>query len=1266
MNLNIQLMNLHRILLHFVLRKIFIISVVFLFLAIFFSTSYSQSAGEFRTIAGGNWTDAIWQKYNGVAWGNSPSPTSAEGIINVLHPVSLNLNITLDQLVISSTLTISAGDSLTIVNGISTDLVLNGTITGPGNIYISPGTDNNLSGTISGSGTMILAAGSTCSSNSVTLDRILTNNGILNFTISHINGTGTIFNNSTINIGGSGINIYPSIMNGGTINKQLVGTTQLLGNLTNLSSGVINISAGNFYFSAYSFIFDIGGIINVSSGSILQLSSSYSVYNISGIIQGAGNFVSDSKVNFLSGSTYNISGNTTAGGTLTFNAGMNFINIGTVISSGGGTLNLQPGLVVSSYNPAFVFQGGTVNFNTGKKFVLTLGTISGTIAGSDTLDVSGTINFSGAFEGTGIINFLEGSTFSFNFGGINNSKTINNLGTFNWNSYQISMKGTINNYNVLNIGSPSGQICSNLINNFGVINKSNTTTYSLTGGCNNSGTINITGGGLSILPNTGSYTSSGSFNVASLCALTIGQTAGTASHTITGSISGAGNVTLSAQSVTFGPGSVYNITGNTTATTGAMDFNSAMTLTNLGNLIVSGATVNFPPGLIIGSIGSTLTFPSGTINFNTGRSYTFNQIDLGGTIAGTDTTFITTTLNWTANGFSNVGVLKPGGTAINNQNYVTINGKYINRGTHTWGAHQFIGTGTFENEGVFNISTSAAYIFSIPIINNGTINKTTGYTTTFSGNMTNNLVININAGTINSANGINTGMINIFGGAYFNITGTFTSDGSIVLNPNANITGNGTLNYNGLIFTNNGNVSLNFLRFGSATNISGSGVINPFSCTILNTGNLSLASNHQFQTIVINSGGLFNLNGYKASFNGTGTVITNNGTINTANSTVEYNSASGQTISTANINYGNLIVNNPAGTSISGTLNINDTLNILSGFLNLNQNNIVLGNAGYLRETSACTVRGTGGTISTTRNLNAPEGENIAGLGAAITSAANLGSTTISRGHTVYTLGGAPGIKRYYNISPANNTGLNATLTYHYDNYELNGLNKNFLALYKSTNSGTNWSMQGGTKDTSNNNITYSGINSFSYWAASYNSLAASVNITAIVDGLFNTQTNTLNKKDSLFVYLRNTSAPFAIIDSAKIMLDSVTFSANAYFNYAPSGTYYITVKYRNALELWSKSGGEIYTTGTSMSYNFTSSQSQSYGNCSVLKNGMYCIVSGDLNQDGFVNGNDFTIFSQQFGQSGYLRADLNGDNNVNGNDFTSFSVSFGKQSIHP
>ena len=67
-----------------------------------------------------------------------------------------------------------------------------------------------------------------------------------------------------------------------------------------------------------------------------------------------------------------------------------------------------------------------------------------------------------------------------------------------------------------------------------------------------------------------------------------------------------------------------------------------------------------------------------------------------------------------------------------------------------------------------------------------------------------------------------------------------------------------------------------------------------------------------------------------------------------------------------------------------------------------------------------------------------------------------------------------------------------------------------------------------------------------------------------------------------------------------------------------------------------------------------------------ILKNGKYCIVSGDINLDGFVNGNYFTIFSQQFGQSGYLGADLNGDSVVNGNDFTSFSLSFGRLSIHP
>ena len=81
---------------------------------------------------------------------------------------------------------------------------------------------------------------------------------------------------------------------------------------------------------------------------------------------------------------------------------------------------------------------------------------------------------------------------------------------------------------------------------------------------------------------------------------------------------------------------------------------------------------------------------------------------------------------------------------------------------------------------------------------------------------------------------------------------------------------------------------------------------------------------------------------------------------------------------------------------------------------------------------------------------------------------------------------------------------------------------------------------------------------------------------------------------------------------------------------------------------------------------NFTTAQSQAFGNSMIIKNGKYCLISGDLNEDGFVNGNDFTIFSLQYGQTGYLRADLNGDNNVNGNDFTAISSSYGKQNAHP
>ncbi|MDQ3193778.1 MAG: S8 family serine peptidase, partial [Bacteroidota bacterium] len=164
-------------------------------------------------------------------------------------------------------------------------------------------------------------------------------------------------------------------------------------------------------------------------------------------------------------------------------------------------------------------------------------------------------------------------------------------------------------------------------------------------------------------------------------------------------------------------------------------------------------------------------------------------------------------------------------------------------------------------------------------------------------------------------------------------------------------------------------------------------------------------------------------------------------------------------------------------------------------------------------------------------------------------------------------------------------------------------------------------------------------------------------NITLIQEGFYNSVTNRLAMKDTVRIYLKNITSPFAIVDSGKGVLDSVTYTASVLFNSAPSGTYYLIVKHRNCVETWSKAGGEVYTRGSVLNYNFTTLQSQAYGNNMKLVDTSpsirYGIYSGDVNQDYQVNladiniiYNDLTLFV-----TGYVRSDLTGDRVTNLND---------------
>jgi hypothetical protein len=183
------------------------------------------------------------------------------------------------------------------------------------------------------------------------------------------------------------------------------------------------------------------------------------------------------------------------------------------------------------------------------------------------------------------------------------------------------------------------------------------------------------------------------------------------------------------------------------------------------------------------------------------------------------------------------------------------------------------------------------------------------------------------------------------------------------------------------------------------------------------------------------------------------------------------------------LTFNNLYLGAGISTTLLSGMTVNSSL-ILDTDLDLNGNTVTLGSSGTLIENSG-RLYGSTGTITTTHTLGAVTNENVAGLGAEITTSANMGSTTITRSHAVQSGAGNMGIQRYYDIAPETTSGLDATLVFHYDDAELYGKTESDLMLFRSADNGATWASQGGTVDTEANTITLSGIDAFSRWTAS-------------------------------------------------------------------------------------------------------------------------------------------------------------------------------------
>lgn len=168
-------------------------------------------------------------------------------------------------------------------------------------------------------------------------------------------------------------------------------------------------------------------------------------------------------------------------------------------------------------------------------------------------------------------------------------------------------------------------------------------------------------------------------------------------------------------------------------------------------------------------------------------------------------------------------------------------------------------------------------------------------------------------------------------------------------------------------------------------------------------------------------------------------------------------------------------------------------------------------------------------------------------------------------------------------------------------------------------------------------------------------SAAKQLNLTMFIQGFYNPSTN-LMIRDTVKVYLRNSSAPYIMVDSATAYLSSTGAGAFSFSNASNGVNYYLQLKHRNSLETWSKTT-QVFA-GNVMVYNFTNSNTQAYGNNMINVDAspvVYAVYGGDINQDGFIELSDITTLFNDASSflSGYVRTDVTGDNIVDLSDLT-------------
>ena len=144
---------------------------------------------------------------------------------------------------------------------------------------------------------------------------------------------------------------------------------------------------------------------------------------------------------------------------------------------------------------------------------------------------------------------------------------------------------------------------------------------------------------------------------------------------------------------------------------------------------------------------------------------------------------------------------------------------------------------------------------------------------------------------------------------------------------------------------------------------------------------------------------------------------------------------------------------------------------------------------------------------------------------------------------------------------------------------------------------------------------------------------------------------------DFVTISAMNPNSPYSFVDS---QVGTLKTNGDVTVVFGPAvnagNNYYVKINHRNSIETWSAAPVQL---NANANYLFSSAITQAFNSNQALTNDntYAALFSGDINQDGAIDGTDFLDFDgpNQAGAGGYHVADLNGDGAVDGSDFLIF-----------